>query len=36
MIEWTGYTGGDGQNRGNLGIGVGRRQIGGPRPPPSK
>lgn len=33
--QWTGYTGGDGQNRGNQGIGAGRRQIVGPRPPPS-
>lgn len=32
--QWTGYTGGDGQNRGNQGIGAGRRQIVGPRPPP--
>ncbi|KAL3428219.1 calponin [Phlyctema vagabunda] len=33
--QWTGYTGGDGQNRGTQGIGSGRRQIVGPRPPPS-
>lgn len=33
--QWTGYTGGDGQNKGNQGIGAGRRQIVGPRPPPS-
>jgi hypothetical protein len=32
--QWTGYTGGDGQNRGTQGIGAGRRQIVGPRPPP--
>ena len=32
--QWTGYTGGDGQNRGTQGIGSGRRQIVGPRPPP--
>ena len=32
--QWTGYTGGDGQNRGSQGIGSGRRQIVGPRPPP--
>ena len=32
--QWTGYTGGDGQNRGAKGIGAGRRQIVGPRPPP--
>lgn len=34
--QWTGYTGGDGQNKGSQGIGSGRRQIVGPRPPPSK
>ena len=33
--QWTGYTGGDGQNKGNQGIGAGRRQIVGPRPPPA-
>jgi len=32
--QWTGYTGGDGQNKGTQGIGAGRRQIVGPRPPP--
>ena len=32
--QWTGYTGGDGQNRGTQGIGSNRRQIVGPRPPP--
>ena len=32
--QWSGYTGGDGQNRGNQGIGAGRRQIVGPRPLP--
>ena len=32
--QWTGYTGGDSQNRGAQGIGSGRRQIVGPRPPP--
>jgi hypothetical protein len=32
--QWTGYTGGDSQNRGTQGIGSGRRQIVGPRPPP--
>ncbi|ATZ49815.1 Bcscp1 [Botrytis cinerea B05.10] len=31
--QWTGYTGGDGQNKGAQGIGAGRRQIVGPRPP---
>ncbi|QSZ29521.1 hypothetical protein DSL72_004035 [Monilinia vaccinii-corymbosi] len=30
--QWTGYTGGDGQNKGTQGIGAGRRQIVGPRP----
>ncbi|KAH7409202.1 hypothetical protein BKA64DRAFT_664361 [Cadophora sp. MPI-SDFR-AT-0126] len=34
--QWTGYTGGDGQNRGTQGIGSGRRQIVGPRPPPGR
>ena len=33
--QWTGYTGGDGQNKGSTGIGAGRRQIVGPRPPPA-
>lgn len=33
--QWSGYTGGDGQNKGSQGIGAGRRQIVGPRPPPS-
>jgi hypothetical protein len=32
--QWTGYTRGDSQNRGAQGIGSGRRQIVGPRPPP--
>ncbi|EHK47948.1 hypothetical protein TRIATDRAFT_173442, partial [Trichoderma atroviride IMI 206040] len=32
--QWSGYTGGDGQNKGSQGIGAGRRQIVGPRPPP--
>lgn len=32
--QWTGYTGGDSQNKGTQGIGSGRRQIVGPRPPP--
>ncbi|KND95209.1 Transgelin [Tolypocladium ophioglossoides CBS 100239] len=32
--QWSGYTGGDGQNRGSQGIGAGRRQIVGPRPLP--
>ncbi|KAG0645244.1 Calponin [Hyphodiscus hymeniophilus] len=34
--QWTGYTGGDSQNRGSQGIGTGRRQIVGPRPPPGR
>ncbi|KAM3078597.1 calponin [Clarireedia jacksonii] len=34
VSQWTGYTGGDGQNRGTQGIGAGRREIAGPRPPP--
>lgn len=32
--QWAGFTGGDNQNRGTQGIGVGRRQIVGPRPLP--
>ncbi|KAI9903375.1 hypothetical protein N3K66_002727 [Trichothecium roseum] len=32
--QWSGYTGGDGQNKGSQGIGAGRRQIVGPRPLP--
>lgn len=32
--QWSGFTGGDGQNRGSQGIGAGRRQIVGPRPLP--
>ncbi|KAF4965024.1 hypothetical protein FSARC_7118 [Fusarium sarcochroum] len=35
--QWAGYTGGDSQNKGSLGIGAGRRQIvGGPRPLPDQ
>lgn len=34
VSQWSGYTGGDGQNRGTQGIGAGRRQIVGPRPLP--
>ena len=30
--QWSGYTGGDSQNRGQQGIGAGRRQIGGVYP----
>ncbi|KAH7162574.1 hypothetical protein B0J13DRAFT_536383 [Dactylonectria estremocensis] len=32
--QWSGFTGGDGQNKGPHGIGAGRRQIVGPRPLP--
>jgi hypothetical protein len=32
--QWSGYTGGDSQNKGGQGIGAGRRQIVGPRPLP--
>lgn len=32
--QWSGFTGGDNQNRGAQGIGAGRRQIAGPRPLP--
>lgn len=32
--QWSGYTGGDSQNRGAQGISSGRRQIVGPRPLP--
>jgi hypothetical protein len=34
VSQWSGYTGGDGQNKGGQGIGAGRRQIVGPRPLP--
>lgn len=34
--QWSGYTGGDSQNRGQQGIGSGRRQIVGPRPLPGR
>ncbi|KAI7918335.1 hypothetical protein M9X92_006965 [Pyricularia oryzae] len=34
--QWSGYTGGDSQNRGQQGIGAGRRQIVGPRPLPGR
>ncbi|KAI1384381.1 uncharacterized protein F4822DRAFT_445863 [Hypoxylon trugodes] len=36
VSQWSGYTGGDSQNKGNAGIGAGRRQIVGPRPLPSR
>lgn len=32
--QWSGFTGGDSQNKGSQGIGSGRRQIVGPRPLP--
>lgn len=35
VSQWTGYTGGDSQNRGAQGIGAGRRPIVGPRPLPN-
>ncbi|KJZ78925.1 hypothetical protein HIM_01698 [Hirsutella minnesotensis 3608] len=34
--QWSGFTGGDSQNRGSQGIGAGRRQIVGPRPLPGQ
>ncbi|KAM7222452.1 Transgelin [Rhypophila decipiens] len=34
VSQWSGYTGGDSQNKGQQGIGAGRRQIVGPRPLP--
>lgn len=36
VSQWAGYTGGDSQNRGTMGIGAGRRQIVGPRPLPHR
>lgn len=36
VSQWSGFTGGDSQNRGAAGIGAGRRQIVGPRPLPSR
>ena len=36
VSQWSGYTGGDSQNRGGQGIGAGRRQIVGPRPLPGR
>lgn len=36
VSQWSGYTGGDSQNKGGAGIGAGRRQIVGPRPLPSR
>jgi hypothetical protein len=34
VSQWSGYTGGDSQNKVGTGIGAGRRQIVGPRPLP--
>lgn len=34
--QWSGFTGGDSQNKGAQGIGAGRRQIVGPRPLPEQ
>ncbi|KAI1815980.1 hypothetical protein GGS20DRAFT_540364 [Poronia punctata] len=34
VSQWSGYTGGDSQNKGSAGIGAGRREIVGPRPLP--
>ena len=34
VSQWSGFTGGDSQNKGQHGIGAGRRQIVGPRPLP--
>lgn len=36
VSQWSGYAGGDSQNKGGTGIGAGRRQIAGPRPLPSR
>ncbi|KAH8673736.1 hypothetical protein BX600DRAFT_433353 [Xylariales sp. PMI_506] len=36
VSQWSGYTGGDNQNKGGSGIGAGRRQIVGPRPLPGR
>ncbi|KAI0006892.1 hypothetical protein F4779DRAFT_543020 [Xylariaceae sp. FL0662B] len=36
VSQWSGYTGGDSQNKGSAGIGAGRRQIVGPRPLPGR
>ncbi|KAI1101552.1 hypothetical protein F4804DRAFT_315681 [Jackrogersella minutella] len=36
VSQWSGYTGGDSQNKGGAGIGAGRRQIVGPRPLPNR
>ncbi|KAI2621865.1 hypothetical protein GGS21DRAFT_378272 [Xylaria nigripes] len=36
VSQWSGYTGGDSQNKGSTGIGSGRRPIVGPRPLPHR
>ncbi|KAI1500437.1 hypothetical protein F5X99DRAFT_386586 [Biscogniauxia marginata] len=36
VSQWSGFTGGDSQNKGGTGIGAGRRQIVGPRPLPKR
>jgi transgelin len=36
VSQWSGYTGGDNQNKGGTGIGAARRQIVGPRPLPGR
>ncbi|KAI0593516.1 hypothetical protein F4775DRAFT_497653 [Biscogniauxia sp. FL1348] len=36
VSQWSGFTGGDSQNKGGAGIGAGRRQIVGPRPLPNR
>ncbi|KAI5925009.1 hypothetical protein F4810DRAFT_662523 [Camillea tinctor] len=36
VSQWSGFTGGDSQNKGGTGIGAGRRQIVGPRPLPNR
>ena len=33
VSQWSGYTGGDGGNRGTLGIGAGKRPMVGAKPP---
>ena len=36
VSQWSGYVGGDSQNKGAQGIGASRRQIVGPRPLPGR
>ncbi|ORY59244.1 uncharacterized protein BCR38DRAFT_352025 [Pseudomassariella vexata] len=36
VSQWSGFAGGDSQNKGASGIGAGRRQIVGPRPLPGR